>query len=500
MKKNIFAFLSVGCLFLTTSCVDLTQEPQSFLTEEEYIQHPQSLETVSKSISGLYTNLWSENYGFSCRLIRYNSAAGDVVPQLAKPNNDLIPIYNMNPGAGTVVKDITALWQNFWKVINGSNKIINGTPIPEGDEGKPYKEVVAEANFMRALSYFYLVRIFGDVPKVTNTEESTNTNAPRISVADIYRDIILPDLEVACRELPEKSRTGSSDTPSQWAAKALLTDVYMTMAGWPLKKGQEYYTKAAQTAQDIIEHSGLYLTPKYADLWKEDKKTEANEHMFALHNKVGINPSQYGKSFFPSDYYPAGWGDYFASSDFMAVYPNDDRKACTFETEWYTDKEHTKLISWENSANKLPLIKKYRDYDEVAKNGTISQLSNGLTTVYRYADVLLMYAEASTLATNSVNDLAKKCLKEVQERAHVPANLITNTTNPQEFDKAIFTERGWELYVEGKRWFDIIRREKAAEIRPDVFSNSFYKANSHYYLPIPMTEVEMAGWTNNAGY
>ena len=114
MKKNIFTFLSASCLLLTTSCVDLTQDPQSFLTEEEYIQYPQNLATVSKSVTGLYNNLWSENYGFSCRLIRYNTAAGDVVPQIAKPNNDMIPLYNMNPGAGTVVKDITALWQNFW--------------------------------------------------------------------------------------------------------------------------------------------------------------------------------------------------------------------------------------------------------------------------------------------------------------------------------------------------------------------------------------------------
>ena len=500
MKKNICTILSASCLLLVTSCVNLTQEPESFLTEEEYIQYPQNLETVSKSVNGLYTNIWSENYGLSCRLIRYNTAAGDVVPQIAKPNNDMIPLYNMNPGAGTVVKDITALWQNFWKVINGANKIINGTPIPEGDKAQEYKAVVAEANFMRALSYFYLVRIFGDVPKVTNTAESANSTAPRVAVADIYKDIILPDLEIACKNLPKTSRTGSSDSPSQWAAKALLTDVYMTMAGWPLKKGQEYYSKAAETALDIITNSGLKLTKNYADLWKEDKKTDANEHMFAVHNKVGINPSQFGKSFFPSDYFPAGWGDYFASAEFMASYPNDDRKTCTFETEWYTDKEHTKLITWEQSANKLPLIKKYRDYDEIQKNGTISQLSNGLTTIYRYADVLLMYAEASTLASNNVNDMAKKCLNEVQIRAHVPTDHITNTTNPQDFDKAVFAERGWELYVEGKRWFDIIRREKAAELRPDVYNSSIYKANNHYYLPIPMTEVEMAGWTNNAGY
>lgn len=502
MKRNIFIALAACCLLTVTSCVDLDQDPNSFIQEEEFIQQPQTLELVEKSVTGLYNDLWSENYGFSCELIRYNTAAGDVVPQLAKPNNDLLPIYNLNPSSGNIPNDTKRLWENFWKVINSTNKVINGTPIPEGEPGKPYKAVVAEARFLRGLAYFYLVRIFGDVPFITNSEEAAKEENPRVAVLTIYDKIIVPDLIIACTDLPPISRSGNSSTPSKWAGKALLANVYMTMAGWPLKLGKEYYSKAATETREIISEANLSLTKPYGDLWKEAKKGEANEHMFAVHNSVAFkNPSQYGKSFFASDYWPAGWGDYFASADFMNAYPNDVRKAFTFETEWYKDKEKTQKVTWQESINKLPLIKKFRDYDDVNPNtGVISQLSNGLTTVYRYADVLLMYAEASTLATGQVDAMAKQALYDVQERAGVPTELITNTTDAKAFDDAVFAERGWELYVEGKRWFDIVRREKAGELRPDVYNSSFYKANGHYYLPIPTEEVMMARWENNPGY
>ena len=317
---------------LTPSCVELDQEPKSFLTEEEYIKI-QRLEIVEKNVAGLALNLWSENYGLSCRLLRYETAAGDLTPQIAKPNNDMLPLYNMNPGTGTVPKDLTALWDNFWKVISSSNLIINGTVIPEDENGPDpdFEACVAEARFMRALSYFYLVRIFGDVPKIMKAEDGMKDgilqNVKREKVETIYNDIILPDLDYACKKLRNKSRTGSSDSPSIWAAKTLLADVYITMAGWPVGKGtdkeKEYYRLAAETAQDVIENSGIELTKPYSDLWKEEGKENIKEHLFAVHNSVKNNiPSQYGKSFYPSDHEYSGWGDYFVNADFVKNHPN----------------------------------------------------------------------------------------------------------------------------------------------------------------------------------
>lgn len=507
MKKNIL-LLGLGCLMLTPSCVDLNQEPKSFLTEEEYIKI-QRLEIVQKNVAGLALNLWSENYGFSCRLLRYETAAGEIIPQLAKPNNDMINIYEMNPGTGTIPKDVTALWDNFWKVISSSNLIINGTIIPKDDDGNPdakFEACVAEARFMRALSYFYLVRIFGDVPKIMKAEDGIVDgilqNVKREKVETIYNDIILPDLDYACQKLGTESRTKSSDSPSVWAAKTLLADVYITMAGWPIGD-EKYYKLAAETAEDVIKNSGIELETNYSNLWKENGKTNIKEHLFAVHNKVGVNPSQFGKSFYPSDHEFKGWGDYFVDANFVENHPDDDRKAYNYLTKWKNDKD--KEITYQESTNKSPLLVKFSDYNkfDVKKDGSkvLSQLSNGLTPIYRLADTYLIYAEASALAYKQATSLAKECMEKIWNRANMPDDKRESISTWEELDEAVFKERGYEFIGEtGKRWFEIIRRQRAATYRPDVYNNSLYKANGHYYFPIPIEEIQMTGWENNPGY
>ena len=516
MKYNIY-LLGLGLMFSTTACVDLNQDPLSFMTEEEYIEQPQELDIVQKGVDGLYHSLWYNNYGLSCRRIRLEVSAGEILPQFAKANNPLTNVYELAPVTGSIDKDSEQLWRNFWSVITGANKIINGTPILEGDsESKEKIATIAEAYFLRAYCYFNLVRIFGDVPFITSQNEALNKTIQREKVARIYDEIILPDLDYACKYLPEVSRTGSSNTPSRWAAKTMLADVYMTMAGWPLKRGNEYYTKAAEEAKDIIENSGLSLTPDYSDLWKEDLKVSDREHLFAVHNSVaGKNPSQYGKSFYSSDHQYGGWGDYFASPLFVENHPDDERLDHDFLKEWKNNKGEE--IKYETSSNKCPLIVKFADYNQMNSNNTsCSQLSNGITPIYRYADVLLMYAEASNLAEGGPNALAKKCLKDIQDRAGYPEEDRPSVADQTSFDKAVFAERGWEFYAEGKRWFELVRREKVKEYRNRAdkkpgdkghdneygmyFDNSLYNAHGHYYLPLPMAEVDMTGWENNSGY
>ena len=513
MKRNIY-LLGLGLLFSTTACVDLDQEAQSFLTEEQFIEQPQTIDIVQKTVTGLYHNLWGENYGFCCRRLRLEVSAGEIIPAFSKPNNPLGNIHNLYPTAGVVDTDAQKMWDNYWSVITATNKIINGTPIPETDDAAIYKAAVGEAYFLRAFTYFQLVRTFGDVPFITSGEEALNKSIQRTSVATIYDEIIVPDLEYACKNLPGKSRSGSSDTPSKWAAKTLLADVYMTMAGWPLKKGTEYYAKAAAETKDIIEHAELKLTDKYEDLWKESKKVSDKEHLFAVHNSVIMgNPSQYGKSFYSSDHKYGGWNDYFASPIFAERHPEDDRLAWNI-AKVFEGKNGT-MIDYKNSINKCPLISKFKDYD-VPQGKSVSAQTNGITPIYRYADVLLMYAEASNLAEGAPNKLAKECLKKVQDRANYPEQDRPAVNNKEEFDKAIFAERGWEFYCEGKRWFELVRREKVAEYRNigpkkpgdkgldeeygNFYDSSIYKANNHYYFPIPIEQIKMTGWNNNAGY
>ena len=167
-------------------------------------------------------------------------------------------------------------------------------------------------------------------------------------------------------------------------------------------------------------------------------------------------------------------------------------------TEWQVQDPVTKegkMISYTESNDKLPAISKYYDYD----NGqpSKSQLSNGVTSIYRYADVLLTYAEASVLAKGIVDDLALECLNKVQNRAN---SIVTLTKDAKEFEEAVFNEKGWEFFAEMRRWFDLVRKEKVGAVRPQVWNNSFYKAQGHYYFPIPQGEIDLTNWNNNKGY
>ena len=501
MKKLIYLTAIAGSLLLTTSCVDLTQEPESFITEEDYWSAIDQ-QSLQKAADALYNDLWQGNYGFNSRLQRLNVCADDITYRAAKANNELAYYGRLTPNLTANDADFSTTWTLFYKVISSSNKIIKGTTIPtDEEEAKAFKEILGEAYFMRGLSYFYLVRLYGDVPLLLEDDEAIIT-MPRTAVSEIYDKAIVPSLKTAAEWLPNQGRSGNS-TPSKWAAKACLADVYMTMAGWPLNKGTEYYGLAAAEAQDIIDNAngaGLSLTTKYSDLWKEANKSQTNEVMFALqHSSKHKLASNYGKSYYPSDYAPnAGWADYYGDEDFFLAYPEDARKEHNYMTKWKV--KSGDVIPYTQSADKLPAISKYYDYDE-GDPGKSAQ-ANGITCIYRYAEVLLMYAEASTRATNTVNAAALGAIQEVQIRAgYQDKGLpLTTTNDPTEFLKDVSNERGWEFFAEMKRWFELVRLEKVKDVRAEEWDASLFNANHHYYFPVPYQQIDLAGWTNNAGY
>lgn len=498
MKNIIYAALLLGSTFTAVSCVDLNQNPQSFISYETF---PKDAASVASVADGLYRDLWNDNYGFNCRLQRISVGADDITYRSAKANNPLALIKDLQPNITTNDADFKTLWALFTKAVYDSNAIIDGTAVNENDNSKAavaLRQVVGEAYFVRGLSYFYLVRLFGDVPLILSTSDAKK-DMPRTAVADIYDKAIVPSLTRAVEWLPEVSRTKNASTPSKWAAEAALGDAYMTMAGWPLKRGSDYYQKAADVLSDAIRNSGLELDEQYSDLWKESKKSTDKEHLFALFHSVDNKvASQYGKSYYPSDFSPnAGWADYYADLKFYENYPEDTRKTWNFMTEWNTKNG---VVNYAQSADGLPCISKYYDYNQGAAGK--NQLSNGVTSVYRYADILLMYAEASARATSTVSAEALKALQEVQKRAQgYPDNpVLTTTTNTEEFLNAVFNENGWEFFAEMRRWFDLVRLEKVKDVRADVWTNSLFKANSHYYFPIPYLQINLTGWTNNPGY
>ena len=384
MKKIIISILGVLSLF---GCVDLKQEPLSFLTPENVSYDESNMTTMA---NGLYRALWGWNYGYCCRLFTLTLGADDVIAgQLSKTR--VIVIDELRADATISELDVKYFWTNMYNLILNSNLMIEGISGSSGsfEEKKPY---LGEAYFMRAFAYYNLVRIFGDVPAIIDSKSAQdvlgNENIGRNRVADIYDKIIVPDLIMAEEYLPEVPRTRDNSSVGKIAAQTCLSEVYLTMAGWPLKR-TEYYAKAAEKAKQIIEasYNTHRLVEHYEDLWKEVMKSDNTEHIFAINcSRLNSMASQYGISFLAME--ENGWSDYLADEAFYLKYPDDERKAFNYKTTYNRAGRpgQTIIVPYKQSSMKAPFINKYRDY------GTDAAQSDGIIPIYRYADVLLIYA------------------------------------------------------------------------------------------------------------
>ena len=496
-------FILITALASLVSCVDLLQKPQSVPTSETIELNEQVLESLA---NGLYKDWWGENYGFNCRLASLSLAADDMMTgDVAKPRNLAddqmrVPVDNL---------DVSTLWKEFYKTIFSANNMISLIEANTTLSSEVTAKYLGEARFIRALMYFYVVRLWGDAPAITDPQGAADINGnpdmPRTSVKDIYEKIIVPDLKAAADELlPATSRDSHNQGPTKWAAKMALADVYLNMAGWPLKETQ-YYAEAAAVALDVVDNSPHRLLPEYKSLWLKANSIDRTEHIFALNHTLTYLPSQYAISYL--GYEENGWSDYCADPVFFSNYPDDKRKEFNFTTKT-TDKDSKKEISWANFGTQSPYIRKYRNFGGCATYGiegdntSRSSLSEGLTPIYRYADALLFYAEASFKATGSASAKAYECLNKVRDRAFGDTKHRLEGLAAEAFEKAVFDEFGWENAFEFKRWFQLVRTEKVDEM---LAKNAAVGARvnvdkQNYLFPVPVRQTELRGWKNNPGY
>lgn len=493
---NKYRYFTVALLCsLLVGCVDLDQEPQSFLTPDNYEYTEKN--TISLT-DGIYKALWGGNYGFNCRPQILGLGADDMIGGKAEKRHFIADELFIT--SGQFDSDVQALWQIYYNVIFQSSQLIEGLEPSNAMTMDKKKQYLGEAHFMRAFAYFNLVRWFGDVPAFKDSKCKTdilgNTTIGRNKTEDIYKLMIIPDLKLAEDYLPNRGRTSAKNsTPNKWAAKACLADVYLTMAGWPLKQ-TENFALARDKAKEIIDNSGFSLVPHYADLWKESTKSNDTEHMFALNHDMVYQASNYGLSYL-AGVEEKGWGDYLADSAFYERYPNSERKTFNYVSQFNVNGT---IIDFRSSNMHSPAVNKYRDY------GITKPMSGGITPIYRYAEVLLIYAEAQNLADNGPNALAYKCVNDIRMRANGGvANDLPTGMSKEQFDKAVFDERGWEFFAEFRRWFQLIRTEKVWEV--NQFNPRVKKAidkfgitasnRQVYLMPIPQKEEQVSNFPQN---
>lgn len=469
---------------MTLSCVDLTEDTKGSLTNSSLFKTESDL---NAALTAVYYPLISDPWGGfgSTRMWIPLMGADDLTthPSSCKCDFrefDRFNSTNLNPTLRG------AYWRNPYAIINAANNVLENYEKVNGRESLK-KQAAAQACFLRAFAYFLMTRVFGDLPLVSSTVPDLKIKLSPVN--DIYT-LIVEDLHFAKANLPD-SWPGEPGRPTNWAAKSLLSQVYLTMAGWPLKD-QSKYALAATEALDVIDNGPYRLLDNFADLWK--MTSDNNDEFIWSIQMTGLsgNPQLstiVGYTTMAGE--ENGWDDVFFEVGFYNRFPAGPRKEATFHTEFQRNPGDP-VINFRNNVTQHPYIEKYRD--GALKNLPSFEheyMTSRDVCHLRFAEVLLTYSEAQAMADGTPNARAYQEINKVRKRAGLK-NLQAGLSQ-MAFRDSVVAERGWELAAEYSRWFDLIRTEKVEEMTalkdPLDMTPLVPVDKSKYHSPIPYQEV-----------
>lgn len=513
-KKLLYTgcFMAASMLSLT-SCGDfLDEDPKGQL-------NPETFYTIEDDYTAGVNTLYDKvNQTQSWTNPMYPQWQGDDITANPGSNKQACAALDAFDSDGAN-KGVTEAWTQHYAVIKTANLIIEGSEKFPGDKAK-IATALGNAHFWRAYSYYYLVRVFGKLPIITKTNIEQFDAQPS-EIEKVY-ELIVQDLKDAINELPtgydkEPARLFGVDVwATKQAAQSTLAAVYMSMAGYPLNKGTEYYKLAAELAKDVITNNGTYgfiLNPD----WKEVYSMGNNYNMETV---LGINND--AKGWWDHDSQlssccrfeglgDGGWGDAWGEIAFWKRYPEGPRKNAiyapkvTFQetiTEKIGDKEVKKdkiskaVYWWELDNNGKPVVDAYHpmftiftvnadekgnmlkqpyDYIGINYKGMVNDRRHNLI---RYSEVLLWYAESAARAGLSDLTEAKKCLKQVRSRAVTDVENVTlgdgttvkiDNMSAAQLAEACYIEHGWEV---AGNWVSMVTR-RSDELRMDELKKNF---------------------------
>lgn len=484
MKFFKYIVVLTFCISLF-GCEDLIEDPKSVLTQESFFKSESDLRAAA---IGCFSPLMGNWNGLSVRSWALHMGADDMTSARGYNKQRLLEFDDFNISTNNI--DNRNTWNTLFEVIAASNLVIaNYENVPM--EQVRRDEFAAQAYFLRAYCYFSAVRFWGKVPLMDAPVEDGGLDMVRAPVQDVY-NLIVSDLKFAETALENKTEwPGEPGFVTLGAAKTMLADVYLTMAGWPLNQTDKY-AMAASKAKEVMELGVYGLMSDYKDLFTVATKNN-QEHIwnFQASNSAGY-PSKFGISFAPPE--DRGWHDYLAEVEFFQNCPDNKRKDIVF----YTDFKNGS-VNWADSRLGLPCIEKYWE-----RNKSDMRQINGdhLFPVYRYAEVLLIFAEAQNRANNGPDADCYQAVNDIRRRANggIPDDAAGGLTEEQ-FDQLVFDEKGWEFTAEQKRWHDLVRKELVEEYNQGKEHINYPITKDNYIFPIPASEREInPGLEQNPGY
>jgi len=487
LNKTLLVTL-IGCF---VSCTDLEEKPVGVLAPEGFFKSPKDVQTAIFGAYGWIASerLWGRQF---VTAIMLRSDMVDIGDRGTPAERQQVNDFNMDDGNGMVRQ----FWPYWYQVISATNSAIAGAEslaLPE-DEINP---LIAEARFVRAFSYYHLVRVFGDIPYIDFfiSDPSSVIEISKTSEAEVYANI-LADLEFAKQWLPDEQPSDVRSRPTKGTAGSYLASVHLTLHD---------YQNAYNEAKWVIDNKGTFnytLEPDFQNLFRAEMADELTETIFSL-DFLGLQNGDGGAN---DDIMPPMTG--IRGADELAWSVCVPSMA-VFNT--WDDRDYRKEVSITDSAlingvmqpytvfanTKRPHIAKYRRYP--GSSNAEGRYSDHNYATMRYAEVLLIAAEALTEVNGGPNSEAEGYVNQVRARARnwagkqtdFPADVPTALLKDAFID-LILEERRLELAFEYKRWYDIKRRDLGVEVFTGPNSLELhpnFDPNRDYLMPLPRTEL-----------
>jgi len=521
-----------------SSCDDLLrEEPRSFYSSNNFFQ---TVEQANMAVMGVYD------------LLGTTKLYGQVVSTIFPTDTDLAQIKGTgDDGSKRSIGHYTShpsismfrdAWSYYYSAIERANYAIDNMSKMEllksgSDEEKAtLSQYIGEVKFLRALCYFDLVRLWGDVPfKITPTYVGEELNLPRTDRELIY-DQIIADLDYAKAVLPWSSETALNERVTQGAARGYLVRVLMGRAGYSLKTdGQmtrpdnylDYFKRAALEADTIVKSGEHYLNQSFEEVFRNyaEGKLEPAESMFEIAfapmgadaENGGFISTYIGPLTHQSSSYGRANAFINAMWPFYDSYALDDARREIAIADYEVKADDSKKYYTKNSDKHKIFPGKWRrewnSSDPLYTNETDVNW-----VLLRYSDILLMYAEAINETRNDLPGTltmedAFEAVRLVRERADQDG--WETTLSQDDFRNNMVQERAWELCYEGWRKWDLIRWNKLGEkiqeagqaakaIReayPYPAMDNF-QSGKHELYPIPQRDMDVntALVQQNPGY
>lgn len=455
-------------MFLFSSCTKMLEEKPKSIAEELFYNTPAEVEAGLNAIyvpvrgSGVFGTL------YECQMEIYTEylyGRGSHAPL-----NDYKGLDNTN------ISRVAGMWSAFYEAIRNANIIVKRAPEATALTEAQKNKYIAEARFLRGLWYFHMVRNWAGVP--LRTEHNMDSiNVPRSSQAAVY-DFIVADLLFAEANLLDVPRLPG--TPSIWAAKTVLIDVYMNL---------HQYDKARDKALEVINSNKFSLVnvtvaDDFDKLFGPEVITSTEEIFYLKYSRTpsgqGFVYPQYthypGSGYYP----PGGFYTFYSDAEKNSFIKNWDKNDLRYTFNWY--------VQTFGLGPTTILNKKFSDRVTTTAGGNDFPM-------YRYADVLMFYAESVAQAGTVPTADAMEKLNMVHRRAYGKNPAVADPTvdfkladyaSKQAFIDLVVKERGYENCAEAKRWHDLKRLGIVKQVI--LAQKGITVADKHLLWPIPTVE------------